>query len=183
MTPHLAPVSEHERQGSGVATTFIHYTKLGAGVGAFWVAIVTQAARSCPGVRPGPSIDAATSTSKPAIAGFLFGGSMDVPPCVVPGQPLNPCARQLYAWEVTGKGWLPGDWSNWRLAGRYLVSPDGDRISKNRLTGILWRERQRLNIEIRKPVCQGEVANFARRCREATARARGTASVQPERLP
>lgn len=41
---------------------------------------------------------------------------------------------------------LYGPWSGWRMAGRVLVSPDGDRIAPERLRGILWAEvsRERL---------------------------------------
>lgn len=34
---------------------------------------------------------------------------------------------------------LTGPWQGWRLRGRDLVSPDGDRISPERLKGIAWR--------------------------------------------
>ncbi len=36
---------------------------------------------------------------------------------------------------------LHGPWSGWRMAGRDLVSPDGDRIAPARLQGLLWRQR------------------------------------------
>jgi len=36
---------------------------------------------------------------------------------------------------------LYGPWAGWRMAGRDLVSPDGDRINPRRLAGLLWRER------------------------------------------
>jgi uncharacterized protein DUF3653 len=38
---------------------------------------------------------------------------------------------------------LYGPWSGWRMAGKDLVSPDGDRINPRRLAGILWAERAR----------------------------------------
>lgn len=62
------------------------------------------------------------------------------PPCVMPKQPLNPCARRLYAEKVLGHVDLPADWAGWRLRGRWLISPDGDRINPERLRGILFRE-------------------------------------------
>lgn len=34
---------------------------------------------------------------------------------------------------------LAGPWQGWRLRGRELVSPDGDRITPERLKGIAWR--------------------------------------------
>lgn len=33
-----------------------------------------------------------------------------------------------------------GHWIGWRLRGRFLISPDGDRITPERLRGILFRE-------------------------------------------
>ncbi len=41
---------------------------------------------------------------------------------------------------------LFGPWVGWRMAGRDLVSPDGDRITARRLVGILWAERSRQRI-------------------------------------
>jgi hypothetical protein len=35
---------------------------------------------------------------------------------------------------------LTGPWAGWRLRGRELVSPDGQRICPQRLLGLLWRE-------------------------------------------
>lgn len=35
---------------------------------------------------------------------------------------------------------LTGPWAGWRLAGRDLVAPDRQRISPERLRGLLWRE-------------------------------------------
>lgn len=42
---------------------------------------------------------------------------------------------------------LHGPWQGWRMAGRDLVSPDGDRISPRRLVGILWVERCRQRLD------------------------------------
>lgn len=64
---------------------------------------------------------------------------MDVP-CIMPGQPVNHCARNLYAEKVLGHVDLSADWAGWRLRGRWLISPDGDRINPLRLRGILFRE-------------------------------------------
>lgn len=36
-----------------------------------------------------------------------------------------------------------GDWQGWKLRGRVLVSPDGDRISAERLRGLLFVETLR----------------------------------------
>lgn len=37
-----------------------------------------------------------------------------------------------------------GDWYGWRLRGRHLVSPDGERLSQERLAGLLWRDQLEL---------------------------------------
>lgn len=64
------------------------------------------------------------------------------PPCS-PARIANSCAAALYEFRIHGIGPLGGDhWRGWRLAGRMLVSPDGDRISPERLRGLLWREKQ-----------------------------------------
>ena len=36
------------------------------------------------------------------------------------------------------------DWYGWRLRGRHLVSPDGQRITRQRLEGLLWRDAMEL---------------------------------------
>lgn len=95
-----------------------------------------------------------------------------VPPCIEPGQPINTCARAMYAWRVEAKGYLPGEWTGWRLAGRYLVSPDGDRILPERIRGIIFRDalekRRARNKPGAKSVGQGAVMHLERprvRCR------------------
>lgn len=35
---------------------------------------------------------------------------------------------------------LHGPWAGWRLAGRDLVSPEGQRLSEGRLRGLVWRD-------------------------------------------
>lgn len=40
---------------------------------------------------------------------------------------------------VHNKTALHGPWAGWRMAGRELVSPDGDRFSPTRLRGLAWR--------------------------------------------
>lgn len=83
---------------------------------------------------------------------------LDVPPCLVSGAEFNNCAKALYAWRVNALGEMPGEWAGWRLAGRYLVSPDGDRISPRRLRGILFAEFCREKLQNReKQVSQGQI--------------------------
>ena len=61
------------------------------------------------------------------------------------GQPCpNNCAKQLYDRVIYNHTPLWGEWSGFRLAGRELVAPDGQRISVQRLKGILWRDSMEL---------------------------------------
>jgi hypothetical protein len=48
-------------------------------------------------------------------------------------------------YQVKVDGWLDlgNDWTGWRLRGKYLVSPAGDRISPQRLLGICFVESLR----------------------------------------
>ena len=69
---------------------------------------------------------------------------MTLPPCWSEGQSCpNACAFQLLERTVYNKTPLHGHWAGWRMAGRYLVSPDGDRINPERLRGILFAEASR----------------------------------------
>lgn len=40
---------------------------------------------------------------------------------------------------VHNKTELHGPWAGWRMAGRELVSPEGDRFTTTRLRGLAWR--------------------------------------------
>lgn len=57
------------------------------------------------------------------------------PPCWPDDNKANPCALAHYNRVVHGHASL----HTWRQAGRYLVSPDGQRISPERMRGIMWR--------------------------------------------
>lgn len=39
---------------------------------------------------------------------------------------------------------LYGPWEGWRMAGRYLITPTGNRITPERLAGMMWEESMRL---------------------------------------
>jgi len=68
---------------------------------------------------------------------------MTRPPCWPVGQPCpNPCAAAHYERLIYNRTHLAGPWEGWRLAGRFLVSPEGDRITPERLRGLLWRQAQ-----------------------------------------
>ena len=41
---------------------------------------------------------------------------------------------------------LANEWTGFRLRGNDLVAPDGQRISKRRLEGLLWRDKQELRL-------------------------------------
>lgn len=57
---------------------------------------------------------------------------------------------------------LTGDWHGWRQRGRWLVSDDGQRITVERLRGLLWREQMEL---YRQGFASRRKAELARRRR------------------
>lgn len=89
---------------------------------------------------------------------------MDRPPCWPEGQSCpNPCAYQLIERSVYNKTPLYGQWAGWRMAGRCLVSPDGDRISPERLRGILFAEASRKRLIRSKPAALSAVVRLPER--------------------
>lgn len=38
------------------------------------------------------------------------------------------------------------EWYGWRLRGRHLVSPDGQRMTVERLKGLMWRDAMELRL-------------------------------------
>lgn len=63
------------------------------------------------------------------------------PPCWQAGEPCpNACAEALRDQLVHNHVSLNGPWAGWRLAGRELVAPTGERIPERRLRGLLWRQ-------------------------------------------
>ncbi|WP_196480844.1 DUF3653 domain-containing protein [Xanthomonas translucens] len=40
--------------------------------------------------------------------------------------------------------YLSGRFTGWRVAGNYLVSPDGDRMTPERLKGLAWRDHMEM---------------------------------------
>ena len=56
-------------------------------------------------------------------------------------------AESEYARVVHNKTPLYGPWAGWRMAGSWLVSPDGIRYTPERLRGMAWRQEasNRLN--------------------------------------
>jgi len=39
------------------------------------------------------------------------------------------------------------EWYGWRLRGRHLVSDDGQRMSVERLRGLMWRDKMELRLK------------------------------------
>jgi hypothetical protein len=39
---------------------------------------------------------------------------------------------------------LDGEWYGWRLRGRHLVSDDGQRMTPERMRGLMWRDKMEL---------------------------------------
>lgn len=91
------------------------------------------------------------------------------PPCLVPDIPMNHCARRLYDEKVLGHIDLGGDWAGWRLRGKWLISPDGDRINPLRMRGILFREAgdKRISKQKAKDGQRGEVHDLRTGFRDA----------------
>lgn len=55
---------------------------------------------------------------------------------------LNPNAPQIVEIRTN----VPARWHGWRFTaeGHFLVSPDGDHITPQRLAGLLWRDAMEL---------------------------------------
>lgn len=51
----------------------------------------------------------------------------------------------MYAAVIHQQIDLTGPWRGWRIAGRDLVAPDGQRISPARMAGIMWRDDMELH--------------------------------------
>lgn len=42
--------------------------------------------------------------------------------------------------------YLSGPFAGWSVRGNYLVSPDGDRMTPERLVGLAWRDQMELRL-------------------------------------
>lgn len=87
------------------------------------------------------------------------------PPCWPDGPCPNDCARDLHDRIAHNRTRLNGPWEGWRMAGRDLVAPDGDRITPERLRGILWRqeaEARRDALRARRKPRSGHVVTVLR---------------------
>ena len=63
----------------------------------------------------------------------------------------------VYQVQVLGVLDLGHEWTGWRLRGRWLVSPAGDRINPQRLAGMLFAEanRERL-VKLKRAAAKGQ---------------------------
>jgi hypothetical protein len=60
------------------------------------------------------------------------------PPYWPEGSPCpNRCAAQLHETTIYGSCDLQGPWQGWRVRGRVLVSPAGDRVTCDTLATLL----------------------------------------------
>jgi hypothetical protein len=53
------------------------------------------------------------------------------------------------------------EWTGWRITAQYLIAPDGQRITAERLRGLLWRdelELRRAGYASRRRAVQGRSA-------------------------
>lgn len=67
-----------------------------------------------------------------------------------------PCG--CFALRVWQHADLEGPWAGWRLRGRYLVAPGGERLNAQRLVGMLLEEALRLRLaKARKANCGHQV--------------------------
>ena len=65
-----------------------------------------------------------------------------IPPCWEPGTPCpNKCAERHYQRVVFNHVELHQEWRGWRMAGKELVSPKGDRLSPRRIQGMIWSQK------------------------------------------
>ena len=85
----------------------------------------------------------ATPARTGQLGGFRMLTDSDPRPCHELGTKPNACARAHYRRIAENHVHLSGPWAGWRLAGRDLVSPDRQRISPERLRGILFQETAR----------------------------------------
>lgn len=47
---------------------------------------------------------------------------------------------------MTTEADFTGDWYGWRLKGRHLVSATGQRMTRTRLEGLMWRDEMELRL-------------------------------------
>ena len=55
------------------------------------------------------------------------------------------------------------DWSGWRFSGRYLIAPDRERFTAQRLRGIAWEQRLRSRIDRVNPPVWSQLVHLPAR--------------------
>lgn len=73
-----------------------------------------------------------------------------IAPCHTAGTKPNACAVAVHNLKNYGLSELGGPWKGWRLAGRNLVTPDGLRISPERVRGLAWRQDAEARLDAAK---------------------------------
>jgi hypothetical protein len=60
----------------------------------------------------------------------------------------TPEEAMRFMFDFMASNWIDfaGPWRGWKLRGRHLVSPDGDRLSPERLAGLVWRDSMELRL-------------------------------------
>jgi hypothetical protein len=66
-----------------------------------------------------------------------------VRPCLLVDTYAPTLARRIGGGSVTDHD-FDGEWYGWRLRGRLLVSADGQRMTPERLRGLMWRDKMEL---------------------------------------
>lgn len=59
-----------------------------------------------------------------------------------------------YARVVENRTELHGEWSGWRMSGRFLIAPgNAGRIMPARVLGMLWEEASRIRRDKKRTLC------------------------------
>ena len=74
----------------------------------------------------------------------------DARPCHARGCKPNAWAEAHYNRVLYNHVALHGAWEGWRLAGRDLIAPDRQRISPERLRGLLWRQASENRLDVNR---------------------------------
>jgi hypothetical protein len=72
----------------------------------------------------------------------MYTPPIDAPPCIKAGLAWNHCVEKQFNEQILNHITLTAEWTGWKFKGKDLVSPDGLRISPERLRGILWHEKR-----------------------------------------
>lgn len=91
----------------------------------------------------------------------------------IPAPLADEALRFMYDLKVLSTADLTQEWSGWKLRGKWLVSPDGARLSPERLRGIFFTEQTRLaSRKKRLQNSEQNVAQFRAGCASSVRRAK-----------